>query len=101
MDGCPAKVIVQQLACGKNNFENVFTLTFQGNIKHKRGGLKARRLIDAKKTEIYSKFQNNLNIKPSNLFKENLGLLDQNQYGFNNRSGAEKSVYFSSYLFTG
>ena len=49
MDGCPAKVIIQQLACGKNNFENIFTLTFQGNIKRKRGDLKARRLIDAKK----------------------------------------------------
>ena len=45
-----------------------------------------------KKTEIYSKFQNNLNIKPSNLFKEKFGSLDQNQYGFNNRSGARKSV---------
>ena len=92
MDGCPAKVTIQQLACGKHNFENIFTLTFQGNIKHKRDDLKARRLIDAKKTEISSKFQNNLNIKPSNLFKEKLRLLDQNQYGFNNRSGAGKSV---------
>ena len=73
MDGCPAKVTIHQLACGKNNFENIFTLNFQGNIKHKRGDLKARRLIDAKKTRIYSKFQNNLNIKPSNLFKEKLG----------------------------
>ena len=81
MDGCPAKVTIQQLACGKNNFENIFTLTFQGNIKCKRGDLKARRLIDTKKTEIYSKFQNNLNTKPSNLFKEKLGSLDQNQYG--------------------
>ena len=35
MDGCPAKVTIQQLACGKNNFENISTLTFQGNIKHK------------------------------------------------------------------
>ena len=70
MDGCPAKVTIQQLACGKNNFENIFTLTFQGNIKHKRGDLKARRLIIAKKTEIYAKLQNNLNIKHSNLFKE-------------------------------
>ena len=59
MDGCPAKFTIQQLACVKNNFENVFTLTFQGNIKHERGDLKARRLIDAKKTEIYSKFQKN------------------------------------------
>ena len=54
--------------------------------------MNARRLIDAKKTEIYSKFQNNLNIKPSNLFKEKLGSLDQNQYGFKNRSGAGKSA---------
>ena len=92
MDGCPAKVTIHQLACGKNNFENIFTLNFQGNIKHRRGDLKARRLIDAKKTGISSKFQNNLNIKPSNLFKEKLGSLDQNQYGFNNRSGAGKSV---------
>ena len=101
MNGCPAKVTTQQLACGKNNFENIFTLTFQGNIKHKRGDLKVKRLFDAKKTEIYSKFQNNLSIKPSNLFKEKLGLLDQDQYGFNNRSGAGKSVYFSRYLFMG
>ena len=101
MNGCPVKVTTQQLACGRNNFENIFTLTFQGNIKHKRGDLKAKRLIDAKKTGIYSKFQNNLNIKPSNLFKEKLGLLDQDQYGFNNRSGAGKSVYFSRYLFMG
>ena len=27
MDGCPAKITMQQLACGKNNFENIFTLT--------------------------------------------------------------------------
>ena len=101
MDGCPAKVTIQELACGKKNFQNIFTLNFQGNIKHKRGDLKARRLIDAKKTGIYSKFQNNLNLKPSNLFKGKLGLLDQNQYGFNNRSGAGKCVYFSKYLFTG
>ena len=92
MDGCPAKATIQQLACDKNNFENIFTLTFQGNIKHKKGDLKARRLIDAKKTEIYSKFQNNLNIKTRNLFKERLRSLDQNQYGFSNRSGAGKSV---------
>ena len=92
MDGCSAKVTVQQLTCGKNNLENIFTLTFQGNIKHKRGDLKARRLTDAKKTEIYSKFQKNLNINPSNLFKEKLRLLDQNQHGFNNRSVAGKSV---------
>ena len=92
MDGCPAKATIQQLACDKNNFENIFTLTFQGNIKHKKGDLKARRLIDAKKTEIYSKFQNNLNIKTRNLFKERLRSLDQNQYGFSDRSGAGKSV---------
>ena len=92
MDGSPAKVTIQQLPCGKNNFENIFTFTFQANIKHKRGHLKAKRLIDAKKTEIYSKFQNNLNIKPRNLFKEKLGSLDQHQYGFNNRIGAGKSV---------
>ena len=92
MDGCPAKVTTQQLACCNNNFENIFTLIFQGNIKHRKGDLKARRLIDAKKTEISSKFQNNLNIKPSNLLKEKLWSLDQNQYGFNNRSGAGKSV---------
>ena len=54
--------------------------------------MKAKGLIDVKKTEIYSKFENNLNIKPSNLFKEKLGSLDQNQHGFNNRSGAGKSV---------
>ena len=91
MDGCPAKVTIQQLVCGKNNFKNIFTLTFQGNIKHKKGDFKTRRLIDAKKTEIFSKFQNNLNIKPSNLFKEKLGSFDQNQYGFNNRSRAGKN----------
>ena len=59
MDGCPAKVTIQQLACGRSNFENIFTLTFQSNIKHKRGDLKARRLTNAKKTDINSKFQNN------------------------------------------
>ena len=91
MDGCPAKVTIQQLVCGKNNFKNIFTLTFQGNIKHKKGDFKTRRLIDAKKTEIFSKFQNNLNIKPSNLFKEKLGSFDQNQHGFNNRSRAGKN----------
>ena len=54
--------------------------------------MKARRLIGAKKTEIYSKFQTNFNIKSSNLFKEKLGSLHQSQYGFNNRSGAGKSM---------
>ena len=57
MDGCPAKVIIQQLACGKNNFGNIFTLTFQGNIKHKRGDLKARRLIDVKKLTFIQSFK--------------------------------------------
>ena len=53
MDGCPAKITIQQLACGKNNFENIFTLTLKGNIKHKRSDLKARRLTDAKKTDLF------------------------------------------------
>ena len=57
MDGCPAKVTIQQLACGRNNFENIFTLTFQGNIKHKRGDLKARRLISAKKPILIQSFK--------------------------------------------
>ena len=43
------------------------------------------------KTVIYSMFQNNLNIRPSNQFKEKLGSLDQSQYGFNDRSEAGKS----------
>ena len=57
MDGCPAKVTIQQLACVKNNFENIFTLTFQANINHKRGDLKARRLIDAKKLKFIQSFK--------------------------------------------
>ena len=57
MDGCPAKVTIQQLACGRSNFENIFTLTFQSNIKHKRGDLKARRLTNAKKPILIQSFK--------------------------------------------
>ena len=53
MDGCPAKITIQQLACRKY----IFNLTFQGNIKYKRGDLKAIRLTDAKKVKFILSFK--------------------------------------------
>ena len=57
MNGCPAKATIQQLACGKNNFESIFALTFQGKMKHKNMIERQEDLLIPKKLKFILSFK--------------------------------------------
>ena len=72
MKDCPVKATIQQLVNRNNTFEDFLTIAFRGNIFHQPGDFQSRRIIDEEKKDLYKAFQRNLNLKPSNVYKDKL-----------------------------
>ena len=92
MKDCPVKATIQQLVNRNNTFEDFLTITFRGNIFHQPGDFQSRRIIDEEKKDLYKAFQKNLNLKPSNVYKDKLGEMHDDQYTYFNRTGTGNNV---------
>ena len=49
-------------------------------------------LLTKKKKDLYKAFQKNLNLKPSNVYKDKLGKMHDDQYTYFNRTGTGNNV---------
>ena len=92
MKDCPVKATIQQLVNRNNTFEDFLTITFRGNIFHQPGDFQWRRIIDKEKKDLYKAFQKNLNLKPSNVYKDKLGERHDDQYTYFNRTETGNNV---------
>ena len=92
MEGCPVVAKVQQLFSDENTLEEKLTIQFDGDIYHKLGDVKARKIIDNEKYNAYNLFQENTKLKPSTVYQKNLFNLNGTSSGAGNRSGVGKSM---------
>ena len=92
MEGCPFVAKVQQLFSDENTLEEKLTIQFDGDIYHKLGDVKARKIIDNEKYNAYNLFQENTKLKPSTVYQKNLFNLNGTSSGAGNRSGVGKSM---------
>ena len=92
MEGCPVVAKVQQLFSDENTLEEKLTIQFDGDIYHKLGDVKARKIIDNEKYNAYNLFQENSKLKPSTVYQKNLFNLNGTSSGAGNRSGVGKSM---------
>ena len=60
MEGCP----------DENTLEEKLTIQFDGDIYHKLGDVKARKIIDNEKCNTYNLFQENTKLKPSTVYRK-------------------------------
>ena len=72
MEGCPFVAKVQQLFSDENTLEEKLTIQFDGDIYHKLGDVKVRKIIDNEKYNAYNLFQENTKLKPSTVYRKNL-----------------------------
>ena len=82
MEGCP----------DENTLEEKLTIQFDGDIYHKLGDVKARKIIDNEKYNAYNLFQENTKLKPSTVYRKNLFNLNETSFGAGHRSGVGKSM---------
>ena len=92
MEGYPVVAKVQQLFSGENTLEEKLTIQFDGDIYHKLGDVKARKIIDNEKYNAYNLFQENTKLKPSTIYRKNLFNLNETSFGAGHRSGVGKSM---------
>ena len=92
MEGCPFVAKVQQLFSDENTLEEKLTIQFDGDIYHKLGDVKARKIIDNEKYNAYNLFQENTKLKPSTAYRKNLFNLNETSFGAGHRSGVGKSM---------
>ena len=92
MKDCPVKAAIQQLVNRDNTFQDFLTITFRGNVCHQPGDFQSRRIIDEEKKDLYKTFQKNLNLKPSNVYKDKLGEMHDDQYTYFNRTGTFRNI---------
>ena len=72
MKDCPAITKIQQFYLDKYTLENKLTISFEGDVYHKVGDLKSRRIIDNEKSKIYKYFQENPKEKPIAVYRKKL-----------------------------
>ena len=70
MEGCPVIAKVQQVFSDENTLEEKLTIQFDGDIYHKLGDVKARKIIDNEKCNTYNLFQENTKLKPSTVYRK-------------------------------
>ena len=70
MKGYPVVAKVKQLFSDENTFEERLTIQFDGDIYHKLGDVKARKIIDNEKCNTYNLFQENTKLKPSTVYRK-------------------------------
>ena len=92
MEGCPVVAKVQQLFSDENTLEEKLTIQFDGDIYHKLGDVKARKIIDNENYNVYNLFQENTKLKPSTVYRKNLFNLNETSFGAGHRSGVGKSM---------
>ena len=92
MEDCPLVAKVQQLFSDENTLEEKLTIQFDGDIYHKLGDVKARKIIDNEKYNAYNLFQENTKLKPSTVYRKNLFNLNETSFGAGHRSGVSKSM---------
>ena len=92
MEGCSVVAKVQQLFSDENNLEEKLAIQFDGDIYHKIGDAKARKIIDNKKCNAYNLFQKNTKLKPSTVYRKNLFDLNETSFRAGHRSGLGKSM---------
>ena len=82
MEGCP----------DENTLEEKLTIQFDGDIYHKLGDVKARKIIYKERYNAYNSFQENTKLKPSTDSQKSLFNLNKTSFGAGHRSGVEKSM---------
>ena len=92
MEGCAVIAKVQQLFSDENTLEEMLTIQFDGDIYHKLGDVKVRKIIDNEKYNAYNLFQENTKLKPSTVYRKNLFNLNETSFGAGHRSGVGKSM---------
>ena len=92
MEGCPVVAKVQQLFPDENTLEEKLTIQFGGDIYHKLGDVKARKIIDNRKYNAYNLFQENTKLEPSTVYWKTLFNLNETSFGAGHRSGVGKSM---------
>ena len=92
MEGCPIVAKVQQLFSDENNLEEKLTIQFDGDIYHKVGDVKARKIIDNEKYNASNLFQENTKLKPSTIYRKNFFNLNETSFGAGHRGGVCKSM---------
>ena len=85
-EGCPVVSKVQQLFSDENTPEEKLTIQLDGDIYHKLGDVKARKIIDNEKYNAYNLFQENTKLKPSTVYRKNLFNLNETSFGAGHRS---------------
>uniref|UniRef100_A0A7M5UQC9 ubiquitinyl hydrolase 1 n=1 Tax=Clytia hemisphaerica TaxID=252671 RepID=A0A7M5UQC9_9CNID len=85
MEGCPVKVTIQRYENSKGPDE-FLKVRFSGDIKHRRGDLKARKLSHKKKSELEDYFKQSKS-KPSIAYRDKLASMDPLQFASGNRDG--------------
>ena len=92
MEGYPIVAKVQQLFSDENNLEEKLTIQFDGDIYHKVGDVKARKIIDNEKYNASNLFQENTKLKPSTIYRKNLFNLNETSFGAGHRSRVGKAI---------
>ena len=92
MEGCPFVAKVQQLFSDENTLEEKLTIQFDGDIYHKLGDVKVRKIIDNEKYNAYNLFHENTKLKPSTVYRKKLFNLNKTSFGAGHRSGVGKSM---------
>ena len=85
-EGCPVVSKVQQLFSHENTLEEKLTIQLDGDIYHKLGDVKSRKIIDNEKYNTYNLFQENTKLKPSTVYRKNLFNLNETSFGAGHRS---------------
>ena len=91
-NNCPVKAPIQELVNRNNTFEDFLTIAFRGDVFHQPDDFQLIRITDEEKRYIYKTFQRNLNLKPSNVYKDKLGEMHEDQYTYFNRIGPGNNV---------
>ena len=92
MEGCPFVAKVQQLFSDENTLEEKLTIQFDGDIYHKHGDVKVRKIIDNEKYNAYNLFHENTKLKRSTVYRKKLFNLNKTSFGAGHRSGVGKSM---------
>ena len=69
MEECHEEAAIKQFA--ENNIpQKSLLITFNGDVKHRIGNLKARKIIDNKRETIDKQFEQNISLKPADVYRK-------------------------------